>query len=263
MTFHRLRPYAVYAFLLFLKALTRIFYRFRLTWLPGSDVEGDPWAGMRVVAFLHHTSLFDVLFLGALPNRVLLRFARHGVAPGADVTMERPVVGRLLRFMVHRMISITRRRDATWDAVLDAIDEDALVVLAPEGRMMRRDGLDKDGRPMTVRGGIADVLEAVMERPTETGDPGRLVLAYSQGVHHVQAPEEGLPRIFRTLEATLDSVPITEYVAERRAEAERDRVSFRDAVVRDLEARRDRHCPVPHCPEPHRPEPHRPEASAS
>lgn len=241
-----IRPLAVFAFLLVAKALIRLLYRFELTWLDGADArQADPWAGMRVACVLHHTSLFDVLFLGAPPNRVLWRLARRAVAPGADVTMERPVLGRLLRFMMYRVIPISRERDETWDRVLSAIDGESIVVIAPEGRMMRHNGLDKNGRPMTVRGGIADVLEAVMERPGESGDPGRLLLAYSQGLHHVQAPGERRPRLFRTIEAKLETVPLDVYVAERRAEAERRGVSFRDAVVRDLEARRDAHCPVP------------------
>jgi hypothetical protein len=36
-----------------------------------------------------------------------------------------------------------------------------MVLMAPEGRMKRADGLDAHGQPMTVRGGIADILEVV------------------------------------------------------------------------------------------------------
>ena len=38
---------------------------------------------------------------------------------------------------------------------------DVVVVLSPEGRMKRKNGLDKHGRPMTVRGGIGDILDRI------------------------------------------------------------------------------------------------------
>lgn len=240
-----LRSYLVFAFLFALKAVARLVYRFQLTWIEGSengdDPDRDPWSSIRIAAVLHHTSLFDLFFVAALPNRMLWLLARHAVAPGADVTLERPILGPLIHLFVHRMIPVSRKRDETWDAMLGAIDEDAVVVLAPEGRMMRKDGLDKNGRPMTVRGGIADILEAVEALP----GADRLLLVYSQGLHHVQAPGERLPRLFQTFGARLDSVPIPAYLRGRRAEAEREGISVRQAVIRDLEARRDANCPVP------------------
>jgi hypothetical protein len=48
-----------------------------------------------------------------------------------------------------------------------------------------------------VRGGIADILEAIPS--------GRMLLAYSGGLHHVQAPGEHVPRPFRTLYLNLES----------------------------------------------------------
>lgn len=236
----QLRSCVVFAFLFVLKAVSRLVYRFELEWLDdhGED-RSDPWQGIRVAAFLHHTSLFDLLFVAALPNHMLWLLARRAVAPGADVTLERPIAGPLARLFVHRMIPVTRQRDESWDRMLEAIDEDTVVVLAPEGRMMRKNGLDKHGQPMTVRGGIADILEAVEPLPGRD----RLLLVHSQGLHHVQAPGERLPRLFRTFAAKLESLPIPAYLADRRAEAERDGVTVRQAVIRDLEARRDRHCP--------------------
>ena len=56
--------------------------------------------------------------------------------------------------------------------------------------MKRRNGLDSQGQPMTVRGGIADILEAIPSGP--------MLIAYSGGLHHVQAPGETLPAVFRT-----------------------------------------------------------------
>ena len=52
---------------------------------------------------------------------------------------------------------ISRKNDHTWKQPLATMRPDTMVVIMPEGRMMRAYGLYKDGRPMTVRGGIADI----------------------------------------------------------------------------------------------------------
>jgi hypothetical protein len=117
-----------------------------------------------------------------------------------------------------------------------------MVIILPEGRMMRSNGLDSQGRPMTVRGGIADILDAIREGP--------MLIAYSGGLHHVQAPGERLPRLFKTIRMNFELVDIAAYRAERLAEGPTE-AGFKRAVVDDLEARRDRHCPV----EPDRPGP--------
>ena len=102
--------------------------------------------------------------------------------------------------------------------------------------MMRANGLDSNGQPMTVRGGISDILEAV--------DGGVMLIAYSGGLHHVQAPGELVPRIFRTIRMRFELLDVQSYREERNAEAEADRVSFKRKVVEDLERRRDRNCPI-------------------
>ena len=85
------------------------------------------------------------------------------------------------------VVRVTRRRDETWAEVLERLhDEEALIVILPEGRMKRRTGLDLDGNPMTIRGGIADIIESVPD--------GRLFIGYSGGLHHVHAPGDRFPR---------------------------------------------------------------------
>ena len=120
------------------------------------------------------------------------RLARHGVVPIAKKTSDRAVVGRFYNLVAQRVISITRERDETWSEVLRQIDPDAMVLILPEGRMKRANGLDAQGKPMTVRGGIADIVETM-------GD-GRMLLAYSGGLHHIQVPGQGLPRLFKTIQ---------------------------------------------------------------
>jgi len=226
------RKYFVFLFLSALRLTSRLFWRTRVEWI-GSP-PADPWSGLRLVCLLHHTSLFEWLFLGGVPSRFVWRVAAHGVVPVAEKTLRRRFVGLTFKTIAANVVSITRERDHTWRSVLSRIDPDSMIVILPEGRMMRRNGLDGDGRPMTVRGGVADILEAIPSGP--------MLIAYSGGLHHVQAPGEGLPRFFRTLRLNIEWVEISAYRDEIRLRSGSD-TAFKRGVVDDLERRRDLHRP--------------------
>ena len=225
-----LRTLFVFGTLLTLRYLSKIFYSHDFAWV--GDVPKNPWRGHRLVAFLNHTSLFEPVFLGGVPNSFLWRIAAHGVVPAAEKTTGRPLVGLLFKFVAHHVIAITRERDHTWFAVLNKIDPQSMVIILPEGRMKRRNGLDLHGNPMTVRGGIADILLAVKE--------GRMLIAYSGGLHHVQHPG-GAPRVFKTVRMRLEIVMVEKYIAEMMALGGPD--EFKRNVIKDLERRRDFYCP--------------------
>ncbi|MCM2268579.1 MAG: hypothetical protein NDJ75_00580 [Thermoanaerobaculia bacterium] len=229
-----MRKYLVFCFLYLLRLMARPFYRVRTRWV-GAPMP-QPWTGLRIVCLLHHTSLFEWLYMLAVPASFLWRVAEHGVVPAAEKTVSRPIVGVFFRSIAAHVVSISRARDHTWRAVLSRIDPDSMVLILPEGRMMRRNGLDSQGQPMTVRGGIADILEAIPS--------GRMLLAYSGGLHHVQAPGDRLPRLFRSLWLNLETVDVAAYREARRLEAGSD-AAFKRAVVADLERRRDLYCPTP------------------
>lgn len=215
--------------LIILKVLSRIFYRPDFGWIGATPA--DPWAGIRLVVFLNHTSLFEPVFLSGVPNSFIWRLAAHGVIPAADKTTDRPLVGIVFRFVAHHVIPITRQRDQTWFAVLDKIDPKSMVVIAPEGRMKRQTGLDLHGKPMTVRGGVADIMLAIKH--------GRMLLAYSGGLHHVQIPGK-IPNLFERVQMRIENLEISDYVAEQMAKGGTD--EFKRNVIRDLEARRDTYC---------------------
>jgi len=227
------RNYFVFLLLLLVKLLARSFYRLRVEWI--GDPPPDRWRHHRVVAILNHTSLYEALLAGVCPNHFLWRLARHGVVPIAQKTADRAVVGRFYGLVANRVISISRQRDETWHAVLRNIDPDAMVMILPEGRMKRANGLDSEGKPMTVRGGIADIIESIGE--------GRMLLAYSGGLHHVQVPGERFPRLFRTIRLRLELVDIGPYREAMMQEGGGPR-GFKRAVATDLERRRDLHCPI-------------------
>jgi hypothetical protein len=225
------RSYVVFLVLLAVKLFSRLFYRMEPHWI--GEVPPEPWRNIRLTAILNHTSLYEALFTGVCPNHFLWRLARHGVAPIAEKTAKRALVGRFYRLVAARVISITRERDETWSQVLREIDPDGMVMILPEGRMKRATGLDAQGKPMTVRGGVADIVEALNE--------GRMLIAYSGGLHHVHTPGERLPHLFKTVRIGLEVVDIAEYRKARLAEG--GAKGFRRAVVHDLERRRDLVCP--------------------
>jgi len=224
--------YVTYFFLLALKGLSKLFYRVEMSWL--GNPPADPWEGHRLVVFLHHTSLYEPVFLAGAPRSFIRRIAFHGVLPAAEKTIRRPIVGWVFKLIAAHVISITRARDQTWFQVLRRIDPESMVILAPEGRMMRRNGLDSAGKPMTVRSGIADVLEAIGE--------GRMLIGYSGGLHHVQAPGERIPRLFQRVRMNLELLDIADYL--RTLLAGRTPEEFRRAVCADLERRREANCPI-------------------
>lgn len=210
------------------KVLSRTFFSFQVEWVGGRPK--DAFQDTRLCLLLNHTSLFEPLFLAVVPFRWLWQVARRGILPGADVTMERPILGRFLSALVPSAVPITRRRDCTWKGFLEAIEDDALVLIAPEGRMKRRNGLDKHGKRMTVRGGVAEVLEKAAS--------GNLLIFHSGGLHHIQAPGDRFPRLFKRARLRFEQMPVESYKRALHAGSE----GFRERVIADLERRRDRYC---------------------
>lgn len=228
-----MRSYLVFLFLATVRLVSKTFWRSRSAWI-GDPGPGDRWRDLRVICFLNHTSLFEWIFISVVPLRLVWRVARHGVVPAAEKTIRRPIVGTFFKLLAAHVVSITRERDHTWRSVLERIDPDSMVIILPEGRMKRLNGLDSHGLPMTVRGGIADILESVPD--------GAMLIAYSGGLHHVQAPGERFPRVFRTVRMNLERLEIARYREELMRES--GSVAFKRAVVADLERRRDEYCPA-------------------
>jgi 1-acyl-sn-glycerol-3-phosphate acyltransferase len=227
------RKLLTFGLLATLKFLIRIFYKFDFRWV--GDVPDSPWKqDYRIITILNHTSLFEWLFVGDLPLSFIWRIATRALVPAADKTIRRPLVGFFFRMLAPRVVPISRQPDQTWQAVIEQIDTESMVIILPEGRMKRADGLDKDGRPMSIRGGIADILRAIPE--------GKMLLAYSGGLHHIQVPGQFLPKPFKTLAMRLEAVDIPAYREALETDGTPD--SFKAAVKVDLTERRDTYCPA-------------------
>lgn len=219
-----------FLFLMTIKYLAKLLYRFECGWVGERPLDAG-WRDVRLAVLLNHTSLFEPIFLGALPTAFLWSLARRGGFPGAAETMSRPIAGKVLRLLVPRAVSITRRRDESWESFLGQVGTDTVFIIAPEGRMKRPDGLDKHGRPMTLRGGIVDMLLLLRT--------GTMLVAYSGGLHHVQEPGGGFPKIFKTLTIRFEALSIDAYLA---GFSSLEPGEARKAIVKDLQDRRDRFC---------------------
>jgi 1-acyl-sn-glycerol-3-phosphate acyltransferase len=208
------------------KALSRLFFRTRAIWLtPMKDIK---WEKVNLIVVLNHTSLFEPLFISALPNYIIWRAIKRLVVPVADITLNRPFVGRIFRLMAPNAVAITRKRDDSWVEFMNKIKDNALILIFPEGRMKRADGLDKFGKPMNVKAGIVDILEKL--------NSGKMVVAYSGGLHHVQKPGDWHLRLFQTIQIKFEQIDIAEYKVQMSG------TEFRTNVVRDLETRMKKHC---------------------
>lgn len=226
-----MRSVLVYLLLTTTKWLSRFFWRFRGSWI-GVPPDGD-WAKVKVLVILNHTSLYEPILTGFAPDALLWRFARHGVLPVAEKTLRRRI-GLFFSFLARHVVEVTRQRDHTWKRVLDRVGPEAIIIILPEGRMMRKDGLDAAGRAMTIRGGIADILAAL--------DDGLMLIVYSGGLHHIQAPGELVPRPARQVRGRIELVDIPSHKASLGGTG--DMTVFRQAVINDLTRRRDEICPV-------------------
>jgi hypothetical protein len=217
-----------FCFLAALRQLSRLFCSHKSEWV--GEKPAAPFKNVRLAALLNHTSLFEFAQSGSFPLEFVREISERALLPGADTTMDRPLVGRFFKWMVPKSVTLTRRKDSSWENFLSAIHPDTIVLLFPEGRMRRRGGFDKHGRPLTVRGGIADVLERI--------DDGDFLIVYSEGLHHVHAPGDRFPTLFQEVRCRFEQVPIRRYKEMLGA----GHPDFARKVMHDLEKRRDEHC---------------------
>jgi hypothetical protein len=230
------KPLCTFLLLLTVRLFARLFYRFDVKWVGWPRLDPGAVDRLRIISLLNHTSLYEAIFVGVAPKRLLWRLARGGVVPVADETMRQLGAGAFFRLVADRVVPISRKRDGTWDEVLrSATRDDAISVVCPEGRMLRTTGYDKNGEPMRVRSGIADMIRAA--------DAGTLLLVYSGGLHHVVAPGQKWPRPFRRIRVRLELVDIEPY-RNQLASLAGDEAAFRTRVVQDLTRRRNAFCPI-------------------
>jgi 1-acyl-sn-glycerol-3-phosphate acyltransferase len=184
-----------------IKVVVRIFYSRDFMWIP--EREQVDFNRARLLVLLNHTSLYEPLFLSELPFRFLWLIADKIYLPIADVTLKRPIVGAFFKLMLPRVFPITRKSDDSWQNYLKSIEPDDVVIIAAEGRMKRPNGLDKHGKKMSIRAGVADIIERL--------EGGTMLICHSGGLHHIQKPGQMIPKVFQKIRMKVTVVDIQEY----------------------------------------------------
>ncbi|MFN8321904.1 MAG: 1-acyl-sn-glycerol-3-phosphate acyltransferase [Chitinophagales bacterium] len=227
-----MKNFISFLILLFIKGFSRLFFRFKIGW-PNNNPNIN-WNETRLIVLINHTSLLEPLYLGFLPISFLRMLSKRMVAPGADKTLNRPLVGTFYKLFSPGMVSISRKRDDTWQEFMNSIATDSIIMIIPEGRMKRKNGLDLNGQKMTIKTGITDVLTGLNE--------GQMILAYSGGLHHVHVPGEKSYRFFKTLKMNLETFSIDEYKKNFGEPVGTE--AWRKKVVDDLQHRLETKVPV-------------------
>jgi 1-acyl-sn-glycerol-3-phosphate acyltransferase len=220
-----------FSILSFIKILSHLFFKGEFTWI--TPTPEKPWKDARLMVFLNHTSLYEPLFIQHLSFSFLWKLVGRVNIPGADITLNRPIVGRFWKMMLPNISSVTRKKDDSWSNYLKSIKPDSMILIAPEGRMKRPGGLDKFGKPMNVKGGVADILENLND--------GAMILCFSGGLHHIQSPGQLLPRLFKTIRMNLAYLDIKEYKERFQALSPRER---KIKITQDLQTRLENNCPT-------------------
>lgn len=208
--------------MLSVKSASMLFFRLKIKWIAGED---NKFNDIRLMILLNHTSLYEPIFLQGLPTSFLWTLSKKMVAPGADKTLNRPIVGFFWKLIIPGFVSITRKRDKSWYEFLKKIENKNIILIAPEGRMKRASGLDAYGKPMSVRSGVAEIITELHS--------GNIFIGYSGGLHHVQHPGEILPRLFKTIKMNYEQIPVSQYKDQFTSEG----IQLRRDIVADLEAR--------------------------
>jgi hypothetical protein len=224
-----MRRLIAFIILVLIKVISRLFFRAHYHWF--NPIPNNQWNKIKVMVFLNHTSLYEPLFIQIIPFSYLWHLSGHFNIPGADITLKRPIVGTFWKLMIPNISSITRKKDASWENYLNSIRSEDVIMIAPEGRMKRTGGLDKYGKPMTVRGGVADIIQAI--------EKGGMLLCFSGGLHHVQRPGQTFPKLFQNIYMNLSYHDISEYKTQFKGSPRENKM----AIVQDLQKRLENNCP--------------------
>jgi hypothetical protein len=212
------------------KILSHFFFRGKFNWI--TPAPNKPWSHAKLMVFLNHTSLYEPLFIQHLSFSFLWQLVGRVNVPGADITLNRPIVGRFWKMMLPNISSVTRKKDDSWINYLNSIKPDSMILIAPEGRMKRPGGLDKFGKSMNVKGGVADILENLND--------GAMILCISGGLHHIQSPGQIFPRLFKTIHMNLAYIDIKEYKEKFQSLSPRER---KMKITQDLQVHLEKNCP--------------------
>lgn len=215
-----------FLFLSLLKLYGYALYPSKLNWV---GKRPQSWHDVSLVLVLNHTSLFEFVYSVTLPYSFLKELSQRLVIPVAQKTLDKPISGLIFKYLTPNTIGLSRKRDDSWKYFLDNIKNDNICIFMPEGQMKRTNGLDKNGNPMKVKTGVYELMQKYRGK--------NMVLVYSHGLHHVLAPGDKYPKIFKKIEADIEYLSVDDYLAGFESESEPAK-----SVAMDLQNRRDKYC---------------------
>lgn len=218
-----------YSFLAGLKILGYVFYPSKLNWV---GQKPNDWNDVSLILILNHTSLFEFVYGVTLPFPFLKALSGRLVIPVADKTLNKPLSGFIMKNLAPKTIKLTRKRDDSWQDFLDQIESHNICIFMPEGQMKRQNGLDKNGNPMKVKTGVFELMQKYRGQ--------NMVFLYSHGLHHIMAPGDKFPRIFKNVTADIEMFSVDSYLAKFENSSESEAAKL---VAEDLQTRRDQYCP--------------------
>src|SRR5665647_593599 len=95
-----------------IKIVSMVFWRLEYKWL--NPTPPDPWKKAKMIVLMNHTSLFEPIYVQAFSFSYLWYLSARMNVPGADITLNRPIVGRFWKMMVPNIVAVTRRNDGSW-----------------------------------------------------------------------------------------------------------------------------------------------------
>ena len=222
-----------FSILMTVKTVFRCFYRFEVPVHTMHLEDSKPdYSKVKLFLLLNHTSLFEPAFLAGFSNSLLWQMSNRFVYPVATKTMKKPLFNRIFRSLAPKTVPISRKRDGSWEKFINEVEADSMVGIAPEGHMKRTNGLDGKGCPLVVRPGFTDVMKKL--------DGGQVMILYSGGLHHVQAPGTGLPKPFKTIRGRLEIW--SREVFTKQATSLYPELEYGEALAKFVTLRRDLFC---------------------
>jgi hypothetical protein len=215
-----------YLFLCLLKIVGRLIYPSKIKWITKRP---DDLNEISLILILNHTSLLEFIYCIILPFSYLWQLSKRSVFPIAEKTLKKPFYGFMLSHIAPKTISLTRKRDESWLNFLNQIKKDDICVFLPEGQMKRKTGFDKYGKKMVVKKGVYDILLKYRNKS--------MAIVYSGGLHHILAPEDHYPRIFKKIFVKVECLKVNDYLKIFEQEE-----LVIEKITQDLQRRRDLHC---------------------
>lgn len=207
--------------------LVKILYRCSWTWIGKNSDRG--FQDMKALFLMNHTSYADHMIFVLVPINVIYKMfwnARIAVAQHQVKNFK-----GLLQYLENNIVPLSRQRDDSWNNYLSNANAKSIFVMYPEGTRMSPEGLDKNGKKVRVKGGVADILELLPD--------GDIVILYLDGFYEILGAGMKFPKLFKKVRVTAEVVDIAALKHELAYTGRHeDRYDFRVRFIEWFEKRK-------------------------